>query len=409
MNDSDPTIPEPRPPMVIPVRRPPRPEDRRRDSPREPGAGMGRVLLVLMLLGSVGLNVLFCFGAIGALGLFGGGSSADGGVPVIEKHWAGDATNKDKVAIIQLEGVLVDGLTDHMLRQIDKAAKDDNVKAVVVRINSPGGTITASDELHKRLTELRDGNKIRFDSPAKPLVVSMGAMAASGGYYIAVPAKHIFAEKTTTTGSIGVYSTFLNVHKLAKEHGVSMELVKAGEVKAAGSPFHEMKPEERQVWQDMVDNAYAQFIEIVEAGRPGLKGKLTKDLVRVDGAGNKLPTEIPVRDDKGEPIPGKTVPYKRKLADGGIFTAQEAKRYELIDEIGYLEDAVKKAAQLAALSDYRTVIYDKPVTLLSLLGMQAKQSQKSEFLRLAEAAGPRLWYLAPNSEFAGMLAVMGKE
>jgi protease-4 len=225
-----------------------------------------------------------------------------------------------------------------------------------------------------------------------------------------MPGQHIYAERTTITGSIGVYSAFLNVHELASKYGVKMEMVKAGDVKGAGSMFHELKPQERQMWQDMVDNAYKQFLDIVETGRPPLKGTLTKDLVRVDADGKKLPDEIAEYDDKGDVIPGKTVPYKRKLADGGIFTAPVAKQYKLIDEIGFVEDAVKKAATLAGLSqnDYKTVVYEKPLTLLSLLGASAKQSERSEFARLAAAAGPRVWYLAPNSEFAGVLAQMEK-
>src|SRR2546421_1421244 len=117
----------------------------------------------------------------------------------------------------------------------------------------------------------------------------MGALAASGGYYVAMPAQHVYAERTTITGSIGVYSAFLNVHELASKYGVKMEMVKAGDVKGAGSMFHELKPQERQMWQDMVDNAYRQFLDIVETGPPHLEGTLTQDLVRIDGQGEKLP------------------------------------------------------------------------------------------------------------------------
>jgi protease-4 len=407
--DSSAPRPDDLPPMVIPVRRGPRPElERRPPPPPPPSGGAGKFLLALLLLGSIALNFLLCFGifAIGGVSL--GGAGGDESAYIREKHWSGNKSAKDKVAIVNVEGVLVDELMGSTLAAIDKAAKDDNVKAVVVRINSPGGTITASDDIHKRLIELRDGSSPRFTSAKKPLVASMGAIAASGGYYVAMPAQHIYGEKTTITASIGVYSSMINIHKLASEHGVKMETVKAGDVKNAGSMFHELSPQERQMWQDMVDNAYGQFIKIVEDGRPQLKGKLTKDVERVDAAGNKLPDEIQLYDDKGNVVPGKTVPYHRKLADGGIFTAPVAKHYQLIDDIGYLEDAVKKAATLAGLSDYETVVYEKPVSIMSLLGASAKQSSSSEFLRIAQAAGPRVWYLSPNSEFAGMLALMEK-
>jgi len=393
--------------MVIPVRRMARAEA---DRPRSSGGGggVGRFLLVLFLLASIALNFLFCLGFF-ALSRMSGTDIDD--ARIIEKHWSGPKSGtSNKIAIIKVEGVLIDKMMNSTLKAIDKAAQDDNVKAVVVRINSPGGTVTASDEIYKHLIELRDGSSPRFTSPAKPVVASMGAIAASGGYYVAMPAKHIYAERTTITGSIGVYVSMINVQKLANEHGVKMELVKAGDVKAAGSMFQELKPQERQMWQDMVDDSYKQFLSIVENGRPNLKGELTKDLVRVDGDGKKLPDEIPVYDEHGDAVPGKKVPYKRKLADGGIFTALVAKQYKLIDDVGFLEDAVKKAATMAGLTqgDYETVVYETPLSLLSLLAGGADQSSRSEFLRLASAAGPRVWYLAPNSEFAGILAEMGK-
>jgi ClpP class serine protease len=103
------------------------------------------------------------------------------------------------------------------------------------------------------------------------------------------------------------------------------------------------------------------------------------------------------------------VPYRRKLADGGIFIATDAKKHGLIDDIGTLDDAAKKAAALSSLSDYHVVQYERPLSFLSLMGLGAHQSNKSEFMRMIAAAGPRLWYLAPQSEFAAMLALMGKE
>src|SRR5262245_27722976 len=392
------------PPMVLPVRL----SNGDRSSRREPASGsaFGRAVLILLLLCSLGLNFVLCLGVV----FFSRpGLAGDDAVAINEKHWSGNTSARDKIAVIQIEGVLLDKMMGYTERQIDKAAKDPEVKAVVVRINSPGGTITSSDDIFKRLNELRDGNSPRYASPPKPLVASMGPMAASGGYYIALPAKPIFAERTSVTGSIGVYASFINVHELAEKNGVRMELVKAGDVKGAGSMFKELKPEERQMWQDMVDHSYKQFLSVVEQGRPHLKGRLTKDLQRVGENGEKLPDEIPARDKDGNILKdGKPIPYKRKLADGGIFTAQEAKQYELIDEIGFLEDAAKKAAALANLTDYEVVTYERPVTLLSLLGGDMKQPHP-DFAKFASAAGPRLWYLAPNSEFAGMLAIMGKE
>jgi protease-4 len=368
--------------------------------------------LILFLLASIGLNLLLIL--ILFFSLFSFGGSSDEGPYLLEKFHAGDSSADDKVAVVQIDGVLMDEMMTYANRQIDKAAKDSAVKAVVVRINSPGGTITASDDVHKRLSELRDGTSPKVTNGVKkPLVVSMGAMAASGGYYIAMPGHdHIFAERTTITGSIGVYVSLPNVHELANKNGVHVNLIRAGDVKAAGSMFHDLLPPERQQWQDMVDDSYSQFLKIVEDGRPQLKGQLTKELTgRTDANGNPRPETAIPRDDKGNPIPdAKPVPYKRKLADGGIFTAQEAQHVKLIDSIGYLEDAATEAAKLANLTKYKVVTYERPVTLFGLLsGGSAKAPAPPDWSKISAAAGPRLWYLAPNAELSGILAAMGKD
>lgn len=365
---------------------------------------MGRALLVLFLLGSIGINVLLF-----VILIFwpSNGVDAEEGPPIYEKYYSHSKLAKDKIAVVRVDGLLIDEAMGYAHKQIDKAAKDKDIKAVVLRINSPGGTITASDELHKRLTELRDGNKERYKSAPKPLVVSMGSTAASGGYYIAMPSNHIFAERTTITGSIGVYASLPNISELANKNGVKMELIKAGDVKGSGSMFHELTPQERQVWQDMVSNAYGLFIKVVEEGRPHLKGQLTKTLVVKDKEGNEI-KEVFQYDDKGNKLIDKPkVPYKRQLADGGIFTAEEALQHKLIDDIGYLDDAIKEAARLASLTgDFKVIVYERPVTLLSLFGGGVRASDPFDFSKLATAAQPRVWYLAPNCELAGYLSVV---
>lgn len=353
-----------------------------------------RFLFLLAFILSVGLN-LFLIPLVG---------SQDSEVQ--ERFYLGKRSAQDKIAIIKMDGVIMEGMMGYMNKQIDKAGKDDNVKAVVLRINSPGGTITASDDLHHRLRELIQGNpEKKFKS--KPVVVSMGSVAASGGYYIAAPAHLLMAERTTITGSIGVYAAFPNVAKLAADHGVAMDLIKRGEVKASGSMFHEMTPQERQVWQDMVDHAYDQFLAVVEEGRPQLKGKLRDDLFK--------PKEIQVRNHRGDlKNDGKpeTVLYTRKLTDGGIFTADEALKYELIDKIGYLDDAVVEARKLGGVGDeYKAITYDRPQTFLNFLGVDisSRTDQPFDPNRLSSGTIPRLWFLAPQSELAGFLAAMGKE
>lgn len=339
------------------------------------------------------LVILLGFASLIFLGIFG----PTPGDHLDETFHSGKTSSKHKIAVVHVEGVIMDGMTGFARKQLEQASKDDHVKAVVLRVNSPGGSITASDELHRLITELAQGTSER---DGKPVVVSMGALAASGGYYIAMPAKKLYAERTTLTGSIGVFASFPNIRKLCDDVGVKMEVIKRGAVKDSGSPFKDMTAPERQLWQEMVDHAYDQFLEVVRQGRPDIAGKLTE--VVID-------RPLTVRDEKV--IQEKEERYIRTRVDGGIFTADQAKEFGLIDQIGYLEDAIKDAAITAGLgSDYRAVSYDRPQTLAErLLGVQGPRPTLAlDPARLAEAATPRLWYLAPQSELAGILTAAGK-
>ncbi len=319
---------------------------------------------------------------------------------IVEHFESGSGQAKDKIAIVDVEGVLMEGMTGFAQKQIERAARDSEVKAVVLRIQSPGGSITASDHLHHMLLELRDGNTSRGTS-AKPIIVSMGSLAASGGYYIAMPGQRVFAERTTMTGSIGVYAALPNVKALGDKIGFRMDVIKAGEVKDSGSPFADMTDKERMLWQHLVDESYLQFIHVVEDGRPTLKGKMQEDV--------KIDETMAVRTEKG---PQKKVNYTRYRADGGVYTAPEALKLGLIDQIGYLDDAIEAARQAAKLGTiYKAVRYEKPATFLgSLLGIKGPSSgPRLELSALANSATPRLWYLSSGAESAGFLAATGKE
>jgi protease-4 len=359
-------------------------------------------LLVLALLGSLLFNaVLFSVARLSV----GEGST-------LEEHFhSGKKRATDKIAIVRVDGVLMEGMTTYARKQIERAARDEDVKAVVLRIDSPGGSITASDDLFKRIRDLRDGKAPNQKPGKKPVVVSMGGVAASGGYYIAMagggsapqvgstsPPKYLFAERSTMTGSIGVYAAFPNVHELTDKWGIRMNVIKAGNIKDSGSMFKAMKPEEEIVWQTMVDEAYLQFIQVVEEGRPHLKGKLQEDI--------QIDQTLPVRNGKDSQ---QQLKYTRYRADGGIFTAEDAKKYGLIDTVGYLDDAIAEARTQAGLTDnYEVIQYERPISLASAL-LGAQQSKQLDPSRLAQAAVPRLWYLAPQSDLAGILAAMGRE
>jgi protease-4 len=325
-----------------------------------------------------------------------------------EHHYAGKKLGPDKIAVVRIDGVIMEGMTGYARKQIETAAADDSVKAVVVRIDSPGGTITATDDLYRRLCELRDSSPTK-KTQAKPLVVSMGSVAASGGYYVAMPASKVMAERSTITGSIGVYAAFPNVSELAGKYGVKMNVIKAGRVKDSGSMFHAMSMQERRLWQDMVDHAYGQFLDVVQESRGSkLKYALVADIPQeakplVAEADETTVASAPAKEN------GRT--YVRQLADGGIFTADKAQKYGLVDEIGYLDDAIASARKIAGLDDdCKVIMYERPQPLLNLLlgETAARTKLPSEMSAFAGALEARIWYLAPGNDLAGVLAAGGE-
>lgn len=354
-------------------------------------------LLAFSLLLNIGLGGFAFLACLGAAALNTGGDFSQAGLQ--ENLHSGNASGKDKVAIINLEGVIMDGMLGYVHKQIHQAARDKSVKAVVLRITSPGGSITASDDLHQKLLELKQGNQGRKLHGVPHLVVSMGSLAASGGYYVAMPAGKIFAERTTMTGSIGVYASFPSVEGLSKQIGAGMITIKQGEIKDSGSSFKAMTPKERQVWQDMVDQSYNLFVKVVEDGRPNLKGKM---LDKID--------ILPLQAGPMLVGAGQAVPYQRYRADGGIFTADQALRFGLVDQIGSLDDAVAEAKKLAGMSeDGKVIRYEKPKTFTDVL-LDMKSGgvvpQGLDLSRLPQALTPRLWLLAPGCELAGVSATL---
>jgi protease-4 len=357
-------------------------------------------MLNLLLLGAV---ILLCAG-VSLLGR----ATQNAPASIREQYLSGKRSAADKVAVVRIEGVLLEGLNDFAERQIEQAARDEHVKAVVVQINSPGGSITASDDLHRRLTRLRDGVSERSTAP-KPLVVSMASVAASGGYYIAMPAHTLYAERTTMTGSIGVYASFPDVTGLSEKVGVDMTFIKRGAVKASGSPFRRLSDEEYAVWDEMIGRSYDQFLAVVKEGRGDrLKKTLTE---------NVIDEERTVTFDRKDPKTQeatketKKIHYTRQLADGGVWTADQALKFGLIDKVGYLDDAINEAHDQAGMSeDWQAITYARPSLLAQLLSAGRGQESAAALdpAKLADAATPRLWYLEPQSELAGVLKAAGR-
>lgn len=215
-----------------------------------------------------------------------------------------------RVAVVELEGVILD--VEDLLKDLKGYRESPQVRAVVIRINSPGGVVGPTQELHDALQRLRRAGK--------PVVASLGAVAASGGYYVAVAADQIYANPGTLTGSIGVIMQLPNLEQLMKKVGVDYVVVKSGQFKDIGNISRPMSREERRVLQSLLEDVHAQFVGAVAAGR-------------------KL--------DRAEVL---------GVADGRVFSGAQARDLRMVDALGGLEEAVEGAAQLAGLPLPPTVI-----------------------------------------------------
>jgi protease-4 len=282
---------------------------------------------------------------------------------VYEEEWvAGDGPAV--IAVVPVEGTIApadntlggtqptttpEGLTD-ALRQ---AGQDTNVVAVVLEINSPGGGVTASDEMHQSILDFEENT-------GKPVVVSMGDTAASGGYYISTAADRIFAHETTLTGSLGVIILLPNFAEAADKYGIKRVVIKSGKYKDMGSAFREMTPDEREIFQSIVDDLYSEFVEVISEGRG---------------------------------IPEERV---REIADGRIYSGVQAKKLGLVDSLGELDDAAATAGRLAGAKDTTLVRYvQQPSFTDTLLARLAPGRSQAE--QIMHAAGlnlePKPYYL----------------
>jgi protease IV len=238
--------------------------------------------------------------------------------------------------------------------ELKKAADDKQVRALVVRLNTPGGTVTASDIIYKELMLFRERTKV-------PVVAVMMDVAASGGYYIALAADAIVAHPTTVTGSIGTILITANAEGLMQKLGVSANTIKSAELKDMGSPFRAMRPEERQIFQSVIDELQRQFVAKVVERRN---------------------------------IPEAAA---RTLADGRIYTAPQALGHRLVDSIGYLPDAIDTAKRAAGVSDAKVIVYKRPRQYRATYYAQAK-SEAHALEAVGELAavagvGPKFLYL----------------
>ncbi len=245
---------------------------------------------------------------LGVAGLFllAGGSWGRGGD-------GGGSLFGPKVAVVELEGLIAE--TDDLVRELRQHRENPSIKAVVIRINSPGGVVGPTQEVYDAIRRVREAGK--------PVVASLGAVAASGGYYIAVGADQIYANPGSLTGSIGVIMQLANVGPLLKKVGVDYVVIKAGTFKDIGSIARAMTPEERQVLQALLDDVYGQFVTAVAEHR-GLDRKTVL-----------------------------------AFADGRIYSGQQARALKMVDELGGLDEAIEAAGKLAGIAGKPRVIYPR--------------------------------------------------
>lgn len=226
---------------------------------------------------------------------------------VMQKH-----PLKEKIALISIEGPIIS--SREIVDELKEHVKDRSIKAVVLRLDTPGGAVAPSQEIYE---------EVKKSAAEKKIIVSMGSIAASGGYYISAPADVIIANPGTLTGSIGVIMEIPNVEGLMTKIGIKTEVIKSGRHKDMASAFRKMDNEERKLLQDVMDNVHEQFIKAVADGR-----KLSVEDVRA-------------------------------IADGRIFTGQQAKALKLVDEIGTLEDAIRKAADISGIKGEPEIVEKK--------------------------------------------------
>lgn len=222
----------------------------------------------------------------------------------------GLSSGKPRIAIVELTGPIYESRP--IIKQFKRFAADDDIDAILFRISSPGGGVSASQEIYEEVRRIRDSGKI--------IVASMGPMAASGGYYVALGANKIMSSPATVTGSIGVIVGLPNYEGLMKKLGLGFENITSGPRKDSGSPYRKFEPDDRKIFQDMVDDLYAQFVNAVSVERG---------------------------------IPMERV---RELADGRIYSGSQAKELGLVDTLGTYDDAIDYAVELANKTGEPTLI-----------------------------------------------------
>ncbi|MCA9070050.1 MAG: signal peptide peptidase SppA, partial [Planctomycetaceae bacterium] len=300
----------------------------------------------------------------------------------IEKFHSGNALASDKIAIIRVQGTIMPPMTERLIKQIKHTQEDGSVKGVLLTIDSPGGLVADSHQIYHELQKLVNDSK-------KPVYVAMKRLAASGGYYIAMgagPEAKIFAEPTTWTGSIGVIIPRYDVSGLADDWHIKSVPLKTGKFKDALSPFRPLTDEERELWGEILNESFAKFLTVIDENRTTLTIRKT-DAPTAGDDPSVVPNQMELISEKTD------VQEKTNLATGRIFTADQAIKAGLVDEIAFEEDALKQLQDKLELEDPRIVIYETPVSLWeTLMGLgKAQEPEQKQQARL-DASVPQAMY-----------------
>ncbi|MFQ5733779.1 MAG: signal peptide peptidase SppA [Planctomycetaceae bacterium] len=275
-------------------------------------------------------------------------------LPPYERFHSGNALSSNKVALLEMTGTVMTPFTEQLIASIDRARRDDDVKGAILVIDSPGGLVADSQQIYHALEKLRK---------TKPVAVVMKRMAASGGYYIAMgagPEARIYAEPTTWTGSIGVIIPRYNAKVAVDRLGVRSEPLKTGRYKDSLSPFRDLREDEVEVWTAIINDAFDRFLQVIADNRK----RLSRRGVPLFGCGAAVNAVAEHRR-----------PSVEHYATGQVFTARQAKRAGLIDEIGYLDQAVDDMKRQLKLADVRVVRYRHPFSLLGMFAGLAKANE----------------------------------
>lgn len=350
------------------------------------GRGLWLALGAVAILGLVGIaGMVYLVRSMDSGGSHGLGFHAASKHSDLREVVIEPASTRDKIAVIDMQGVISSDPVDYegnsiinfIDDQLERAGEDEHVRAVLLKIDSPGGEVLASDEIYKLLAEFQEKHD-------KPVVASMGTVAASGGYYVAAPCRWIVANELTITGSIGVIMQSYNWRGLMDKVGVRPQVFKSGAFKDMLSPNKaesEISSDERRMVQDLVNETFEKFKSVIEEGR-GLAHAHNEDN---DGE------EV----DQGRPL----APNWKDFADGRLLSGKEAWKLGFVDELGDFTAAVERAEKLAGIEDSKLIQYMRPASFGSLFRMFGKSENARIQLDLGIAmpqmrAG--LYFLAPH-------------